>query len=35
MTDDVPSEPSAATEPTGRIVLLTTSHRVAPGVLSW
>lgn len=29
MTDDVPSEP------TGRIVLLTTSHRVAPGVLSW
>ncbi|WP_371616206.1 nucleoside triphosphate pyrophosphohydrolase [Streptomyces sp. NBC_00454] len=35
MTDDVPSEPSAAAEPTGRIVLLTTSHRVAPGVLSW
>lgn len=29
MTDDVSSEP------TGRIVLLTTSHRVAPGVLSW
>ncbi|MFD5145102.1 nucleoside triphosphate pyrophosphohydrolase [Streptomyces sp. NPDC058401] len=29
MTDDVPSEP------TGRIVLLTTSHRVAPGMLSW
>ncbi|WP_030716415.1 nucleoside triphosphate pyrophosphohydrolase [Streptomyces sp. NRRL F-2580] len=28
------SEPTAA-EPTGRIVLLTTSHRVAPGVLSW
>ncbi|MFI1647628.1 nucleoside triphosphate pyrophosphohydrolase [Streptomyces avidinii] len=24
-----------ADEPTGRIVLLTTSHRVAPGVLSW
>ncbi len=32
MTDH--SEPTAA-EPTGRIVLLTTSHRVAPGVLSW
>ncbi|MFJ7271429.1 nucleoside triphosphate pyrophosphohydrolase [Streptomyces sp. NPDC099050] len=29
MTDDVSSEP------TGRIVLLTTSHRVAPGMLSW
>ncbi|MFI5865964.1 nucleoside triphosphate pyrophosphohydrolase [Streptomyces sp. NPDC051546] len=29
MTDDVSSEP------TGRIVLLTTSHRVAPGILSW
>ncbi|WP_411106881.1 MazG family protein [Streptomyces sp. cmx-4-9] len=29
MTDHVPAEP------TGRIVLLTTSHRVAPGVLSW
>ncbi|MET9639622.1 MULTISPECIES: nucleoside triphosphate pyrophosphohydrolase [Streptomyces] len=28
------SQPTAA-EPTGRIVLLTTSHRVAPGVLSW
>ncbi|MEU9086727.1 nucleoside triphosphate pyrophosphohydrolase [Streptomyces sp. NPDC048357] len=28
------SEPTAA-EPTGRIVLLTTSHRVAPGMLSW
>lgn len=42
MTDDVPSEPadptagaSAVTGSTGRIVLLTTSHRVAPGVLSW
>ncbi|MFI7358716.1 nucleoside triphosphate pyrophosphohydrolase [Streptomyces avidinii] len=39
MTDH--SEPAAdtatadAAEPTGRIVLLTTSHRVAPGVLSW
>ncbi|CAM5390236.1 nucleoside triphosphate pyrophosphohydrolase [Streptomyces avidinii] len=39
MTDH--SEPAADTtatdadEPTGRIVLLTTSHRVAPGVLSW
>ncbi|MFE5863151.1 nucleoside triphosphate pyrophosphohydrolase [Streptomyces virginiae] len=36
MTDH--SEPTAtpdADEPTGRIVLLTTSHRVAPGVLSW
>ncbi|WP_328790165.1 MULTISPECIES: nucleoside triphosphate pyrophosphohydrolase [unclassified Streptomyces] len=36
MTDH--SEPTAAAtaaEPTGRIVLLTTSHRVAPGVLSW
>ncbi|MEV6950794.1 nucleoside triphosphate pyrophosphohydrolase [Streptomyces sp. NPDC051183] len=29
MTDQAPAEP------TGRIVLLTTSHRVAPGVLSW
>ncbi|QES48607.1 nucleoside triphosphate pyrophosphohydrolase [Streptomyces venezuelae] len=29
-----PSEHPTA-EPTGRIVLLTTSHRVAPGVLSW
>ncbi|MFB7171054.1 MazG family protein [Streptomyces sp. NPDC056254] len=29
------SRPTAAPEPTGRIVLLTTSHRVAPGVLSW
>ncbi|MFJ3637051.1 MazG family protein [Streptomyces sp. NPDC090112] len=26
---------STVPEPTGRIVLLTTSHRVAPGVLSW
>ncbi|WP_412077799.1 nucleoside triphosphate pyrophosphohydrolase [Streptomyces xanthophaeus] len=34
MTDHAPSEFTAA-EPTGRIVLLTTSHRVAPGVLSW
>ncbi|MFD3776146.1 nucleoside triphosphate pyrophosphohydrolase [Streptomyces sp. NPDC058612] len=34
MTDHVPAEPAPA-EPTGRIVLLTTSHRVAPGVLSW
>ncbi len=34
MTDHDPSDFSAA-EPTGRIVLLTTSHRVAPGVLSW
>ncbi|MFD4244916.1 MazG family protein [Streptomyces sp. NPDC058525] len=34
MTDHAPSESTAA-EPTGRIVLLTTSHRVAPGVLSW
>ncbi|KOG55447.1 nucleoside triphosphate hydrolase [Streptomyces virginiae] len=39
MTDH--SEPTAADGtaatdgPTGRIVLLTTSHRVAPGVLSW
>ncbi|GGR89983.1 nucleoside triphosphate pyrophosphohydrolase [Streptomyces nojiriensis] len=34
MTDH--AEPTAApAEPTGRIVLLTTSHRVAPGVLSW
>ncbi|MFD3551427.1 nucleoside triphosphate pyrophosphohydrolase [Streptomyces goshikiensis] len=29
MTDHVPAEP------TGRIVLLTASHRVAPGLLSW
>ncbi|MFC9954576.1 nucleoside triphosphate pyrophosphohydrolase, partial [Streptomyces prasinus] len=28
-----PAAPSAA--PTGRLVLLTTSHRVAPGLLSW
>lgn len=38
MTDHAPAEPTAAeptAEPTGRIVLLTTSHRVAPGVLSW
>ncbi|MFD3822007.1 nucleoside triphosphate pyrophosphohydrolase [Streptomyces sp. NPDC058625] len=28
-----PAAPAAA--PTGRIVLLTTSHRVAPGLLSW
>ncbi|MEU9144906.1 nucleoside triphosphate pyrophosphohydrolase [Streptomyces sp. NPDC048349] len=34
MTDHDPSD-FAAAEPTGRIVLLTTSHRVAPGVLSW
>ncbi|WP_328926058.1 nucleoside triphosphate pyrophosphohydrolase [Streptomyces sp. NBC_00190] len=34
MTDHDPSESTTA-EPTGRIVLLTTSHRVAPGVLSW
>ncbi|MFG2341643.1 nucleoside triphosphate pyrophosphohydrolase [Streptomyces yangpuensis] len=33
MTDH--SQPTAPAEPTGRIVLLTTSHRVAPGVLSW
>ncbi|MFJ9945852.1 nucleoside triphosphate pyrophosphohydrolase [Streptomyces erythrochromogenes] len=33
MTDH--SQSTAAAEPTGRIVLLTTSHRVAPGVLSW
>ncbi|MFE2326294.1 nucleoside triphosphate pyrophosphohydrolase [Streptomyces sp. NPDC059385] len=38
MTDHAPADPAstdAAAEPTGRIVLLTTSHRVAPGVLSW
>ncbi|MEU5685620.1 nucleoside triphosphate pyrophosphohydrolase [Streptomyces venezuelae] len=28
-----PADPS--TEPVGRVVLLTTSHRVAPGLLSW
>ncbi|MCB5179056.1 nucleoside triphosphate pyrophosphohydrolase [Streptomyces antimicrobicus] len=33
MTDENTPEPTAAE--TGRIVLLTTSHRVAPGVLSW
>ncbi|GDY54286.1 hypothetical protein SVIO_049090 [Streptomyces violaceusniger] len=27
--------PADAAAPTGRIVLLTTSHRVAPGLLSW
>ncbi|MCX4801121.1 nucleoside triphosphate pyrophosphohydrolase [Streptomyces sp. NBC_01214] len=37
MTDHSEPTTTAATaaEPTGRIVLLTTSHRVAPGVLSW
>ncbi|MEV7556206.1 nucleoside triphosphate pyrophosphohydrolase [Streptomyces sp. NPDC089795] len=36
MTDhSVPTAIPDADEPTGRIVLLTTSHRVAPGVLSW
>ncbi|MFF4449880.1 nucleoside triphosphate pyrophosphohydrolase [Streptomyces sp. NPDC001502] len=36
MTDhSEPTATAAAAEPTGRIVLLTTSHRVAPGVLSW
>ncbi|MGR4883418.1 nucleoside triphosphate pyrophosphohydrolase [Streptomyces sp. LARHCF249] len=34
MTDHDHPESTTA-EPTGRIVLLTTSHRVAPGVLSW
>lgn len=34
MTDHDPRASTTA-EPTGRIVLLTTSHRVAPGVLSW
>ncbi|RSS67610.1 nucleoside triphosphate pyrophosphohydrolase [Streptomyces sp. WAC06614] len=33
MTEQNTPEPTAAE--TGRIVLLTTSHRVAPGVLSW
>ncbi|MFE5810526.1 nucleoside triphosphate pyrophosphohydrolase [Streptomyces sp. NPDC056491] len=35
MTDHSEPTTAAAGEPTGRIVLLTTSHRVAPGVLSW
>ncbi|MEV7524058.1 nucleoside triphosphate pyrophosphohydrolase [Streptomyces sp. NPDC091371] len=43
MTDHAPTDPAPAdqasagpaAEATGRIVLLTTSHRVAPGVLSW
>ncbi|MER5732454.1 nucleoside triphosphate pyrophosphohydrolase [Streptomyces sp. NPDC002138] len=43
MNDDHASAPAAApdaaepgaAEPTGRIVLLTASHRVAPGLLSW
>ncbi|MER6257087.1 nucleoside triphosphate pyrophosphohydrolase [Streptomyces sp. NPDC001584] len=35
MTDHSEPTDAAAAEPTGRIVLLTTSHRVAPGVLSW
>ncbi|MFG2234139.1 nucleoside triphosphate pyrophosphohydrolase [Streptomyces sp. NPDC048723] len=35
MTDHSEPTATAAAEPTGRIVLLTTSHRVAPGVLSW
>ncbi|MFF2791351.1 nucleoside triphosphate pyrophosphohydrolase [Streptomyces sp. NPDC058049] len=35
MTDHSEPTAAAAAEPTGRIVLLTTSHRVAPGVLSW
>ncbi|MER5929672.1 nucleoside triphosphate pyrophosphohydrolase [Streptomyces sp. NPDC002054] len=34
MTEHPTAEHPTA-EPTGRIVLLTTSHRVAPGVLSW
>ncbi|EFL15580.1 nucleoside triphosphate pyrophosphohydrolase [Streptomyces sp. C] len=35
--NDTPASASAAApaEPTGRIVLLTASHRVAPGLLSW
>ncbi|MFJ3925468.1 nucleoside triphosphate pyrophosphohydrolase [Streptomyces sp. NPDC090022] len=34
--EPTPAEPTpAAPSGTGRIVLLTTSHRVAPGVLSW
>ncbi|MHC5903441.1 nucleoside triphosphate pyrophosphohydrolase [Streptomyces sp. S6] len=32
MNETSPADPAA---PTGRIVLLTTSHRVAPGLLSW
>ncbi|MFI5620682.1 nucleoside triphosphate pyrophosphohydrolase [Streptomyces sp. NPDC051567] len=39
MTDHASTPPAPAAPapagPTGRIVLLTTSHRVAPGVLSW
>ncbi|PJE95683.1 nucleoside triphosphate pyrophosphohydrolase [Streptomyces carminius] len=30
-----PPEPSRPAPPAGRVVLLTTSHRVAPGLLSW
>ncbi|MFD0354490.1 nucleoside triphosphate pyrophosphohydrolase [Streptomyces sp. NPDC127110] len=33
--NDTPASAAAPAEPTGRIVLLTASHRVAPGLLSW
>ncbi|MEU6217374.1 nucleoside triphosphate pyrophosphohydrolase [Streptomyces sp. NPDC047022] len=33
--EDVPHTVGASDAPAGRIVLLTTSHRVAPGLLSW
>ncbi|MFE9257048.1 nucleoside triphosphate pyrophosphohydrolase [Streptomyces sp. NPDC006879] len=32
---ETPTAPRGDAVPTGRIVLLTTSHRVAPGLLSW
>ncbi|MET8982002.1 nucleoside triphosphate pyrophosphohydrolase [Streptomyces sp. NPDC004539] len=35
MNETSPADSPAPAQPTGRIVLLTTSHRVAPGLLSW
>ncbi|WP_455358985.1 nucleoside triphosphate pyrophosphohydrolase [Streptomyces sp. SYSU K21746] len=35
MTEQTPADVPAPDPSTGRIVLLTTSHRVAPGLLSW
>ncbi|MCF3120769.1 nucleoside triphosphate pyrophosphohydrolase [Streptomyces arenae] len=32
---ETPSPAGTADEPVGRVILLTTSHRVAPGLLSW
>ncbi|NEA01423.1 nucleoside triphosphate pyrophosphohydrolase, partial [Streptomyces sp. SID10116] len=32
---DTPPPADSAAPPVGRVILLTTSHRVAPGLLSW